>query len=222
MIENNEQSYSIEKLKEVLKEAKSIAIVPSEIAGADSFSAAAGLYHTLKAIVGKEISLVYVATIPEGAKGLVEPEDLTGDIFSRKLSISIDYSDTPASKLSYSNEESVLKLVLSPVSKDFDRSKIRTKVEGYNFDLIMVLGVQTPEDLGVVYKELREDFSNATIINLDNTGLNLNHGSINIIDKSASNLSELVFKLLSKVGLVPNGKAAKALLVGMTYRELKN
>jgi len=222
MIENSVQNYNVDKLKEVLERAKSIAIVPSEVAGADSFSAAVGLYHALKAEEGKEISLVYVAKIPEEAKNLIKVEDITEDIFSRKLSISIDYSDTPASKLSYYNEENVLKLVLSPVSKDFDRSKIKTTVEGYNFDLVMVLGVQTPEDLGIVYKELREDFSNATIVNLDNTGLNLNHGSINVVDKSASNLSELVFKLLSQVGIVPNGKAAKALLVGMTYREPQN
>jgi len=222
MMENNEQNHSVEKLKEVIKEAKSIAIVPSEVAGADAFSAAVGLYHALKTEKGKEVSLIYVAKTPEEAKNLIEIEDITKDIFSRKLSISIDYSDTPASKLSYSNEENVLKLVLGPVSKDFDRSKIKTTVEGHSFDLVIVLGVQTPEDLGIVYRELREDFSNATIVNLDNTGLNLNHGGINVIDKSASNLSELIFKLLSQIGIVPNGKSAKALLVGMTYREPQN
>lgn len=213
-----EHTYNSEKIKELIQEAENIAIVPSEVAGADSFAAAAGLYHTLQGLE-KTVSLVYVSDIPVETEGLVNKQDLTEDIYARKLTISIDYSDTPASKLAYSNEDSVLKLVLSPVSKDFDQTRIKTQVEGYNFDLIFVLGVQTPEDLGQVYRELRDDFAQATIVNLDNTGMNMNHGSVNVVDPTASNLSEVVFKLLSRIGVVPPTKAAKALLTGMTYRE---
>jgi len=208
----------IEKIKELIDKAENIAIVPSEVAGADSFSAAAGLYHTFK-FEEKNVSLVYVGDVPNEAKGLVESEELTQDIYSRQLKISIDYSDTPASKLSYSNDNNVLQLILAPISKDFDRTRIKTNIQGYNFDLIFALGVQNPTDLGIVYKELHEDFANADIVNIDNTGLNAKHGSINVIDTSSSNLSEVVFKLLSRLGIVPKGKAARALLVGMTYRE---
>lgn len=213
-------NYNGEKIRELIDNAQNIAVIPSEVAGADSFCAAAGLYHALDS-QEKNASLVYVAKIPEEAQNVIDPEKLTEDIYTRKLTIDIDYSDTPASKLAYSNEGNTLKLVLSPISQDFDRSRIRTNIEGYKFDLIFVMGVQTPEDLGQVYRELREEFSNATLVNLDNTGMNMNHGSINIVDRSASNLSEVVFKLLSAVGIVPDAKAAKALLTGMTYRAPK-
>ncbi|MBD3366024.1 hypothetical protein GF360_01635 [candidate division WWE3 bacterium] len=214
----NTQEIDTGKVKNLIENAQTIAVVPSEVAGADSFSAAAGLYYTLQA-AGKDVSLVYIGNIPAEAKGLIDAEKLTKDIYARQLSISIDYSDTPASKLAYSNEDNVLKLVLSPISKDFDRSKIKTRIEGNDFDLILVLGVQSPDDLGIVYKELQDDFAGADVVNIDNTSMNLLHGDVNFIDTTAANLSELVFKLLSKVGLVPNGRAAKALLVGMTYRE---
>lgn len=213
-----DRTNDIERIKELIDRAQNIAILPSEVAGADSFAAAAGLYHALKA-EEKNVSFVYVGRTPKEAFGIIEPEEIEEDIYARQLHISIDYSDTPASKLSYSNEGNILKLVLSPISKDFDRTRIKTDIRGYDFDLVIVLGVQKPEDLGIVYRELREDLSNSSIINIDNTQMNIKHGDVNVIDNTSKNLSELVFKLLSKIGLVPNGKAARALLVGMTYRE---
>ncbi len=214
----DEQNNAAEEVRQLIENAKNIAIVPSEVAGADSFTAAVGLYHTLKS-QEKDVSLVYIGKIPEEAQNIIDRVDLTDDIYSRQLTISIDYSDTPASKLAYSNEDHVLHLVLAPISKDFDRSRIKTKIQGHNFDLIFSVGVQSPSDLGLVYQELQDTFAAAEIINLDNTKMNTRHGSVNIIDNSASSLSEAVFKLFSRIGMVPSGKGAKALLVGMTYRE---
>ena len=207
-----------QRIKELIENARSIAIMPSEVSGADAFSAAVGLYHTLKALE-KNVNLVYVGEIPQETKRIINREEITKDIYSRQLKILIDYSDTPASKLSYANNDHVLELVLAPVSKEFDRSKIRTQIQGQNYDLIITLGVQTPSDLGLVYTEMHETFDSATVVNLDNTKLNTKYGDLNLVNTQASNLSEVVFNLLSKIETAPNGKAAKALLVGMSYRE---
>jgi nanoRNase/pAp phosphatase (c-di-AMP/oligoRNAs hydrolase) len=214
----NDEKYNISRIKELLDNASSIAIIPSEIAGTDALSAAAGFYYSLLQLE-KDVSLVYIADLPEACKGIIGTGQITDDIYSRKLNISIDYSDTPASKLAYSNENNILKLVLSPISKDFDTSKIKTEIKGHDFDLIFVLGAQSPEDLGTVGSELRDAFIRAKIVNLDNTNLNIQHGDVNVIDTLAPNLSAIVFKLLSMLGILPDAKAAKALLLGMSYRE---
>ena len=214
----NDQIYETQRIKELLNSAKNIAIMPSQVAGVDAFCAGAGLYYSLLQM-DKQASLVYLGTVPEECGHIVNSDQLTDDIFSRKLVISIDYSDTPASKLAYSNENNILQLVLSPVSKDFDSSKVKTKIQGYNFDLVLMVGVQSPEDLGQVHRELRDDLNMSKVVNIDNTNLNTRHGYINLIDTTASNLSSVVFKLLSKMEIVPDTKAAKALLIGMTYRD---
>jgi nanoRNase/pAp phosphatase (c-di-AMP/oligoRNAs hydrolase) len=214
----NEEKYNATRIKELLENATSIAIVPSEVSGADALSAAAGLYYSLSQ-QDKDVSLVYIADVPEICKNIITTGQITDDIYSRKLNISIDYSDTPASKLAYSNEHNILKLVLSPISKEFDTSKIKTEIKGHDFDLIFVLGAQSPEDLGTVGSELRDTFIKAKIVNLDNTNLNTQHGDVNIVDTLAPNLSAIVFKLLSMLGILPDAKASKALLLGMSYRE---
>jgi nanoRNase/pAp phosphatase (c-di-AMP/oligoRNAs hydrolase) len=214
----SDQIYNEKRIKELLDSSDTIAVAPSEIGGADSFSAAAGLYLALRNL-GKNVSFIYIGNVPDECIGLLSEDQIVSDIYSRKLEIAIDYSGTPASKLAYSNEDNILKLVLSPVARDFDHSKIKTEIKGHDFDLVFTLGVQHPEDLGGVSKELKDEFFKAKIVNLDNTAMNTKHGDINVIDAFASNLSELVFKLFSNLGIVPDGKAARALLVGMSYRE---
>ncbi len=215
---NNNDVYNVERIKELLRSADTIAIMPSEVSGPDSYSAAAGLYHSLISS-DKNATFIYKGETPAECKGLIDPDQIAKDIYSRKMEISIDYTGTPASKLAYSNEGTVLKLVLSPVSRDFDRSRIKTDIKGYDFDLIFALGAQRSDDFMNKDRDLKDEFTKARVVNLDNTDMNNRFGDINIIDTKASNLSEIVFKLLSYILMVPNGRAAKALLVGMSYRE---
>jgi nanoRNase/pAp phosphatase (c-di-AMP/oligoRNAs hydrolase) len=216
----NQNSNNINQISEFLQNSKDVAIIPSKISGADAFSAGVGLYYMLLSM-GKQVSLVYPGKIPEVCKDLIAPEDVTSDTSYRKLLISVNYSNTPASKVQYSTDEGILKLVISPISKNFDQSKVKAGIEGFDFDLAFILGAQSTKDLGNTYTNLREEFKRAKVINIDNTNMNLKYGSVNLVDPKADNLSILIFKLASNLGSVPDAKAAKALLVGMTYREPK-
>ncbi len=209
--------YQEEKVRELLDSAHSIAIVPSPLARVDSFSASVGLFHALRQME-KDVSLLYVADIPDQCADIIDPSLVTSEVGVRQLVISIDYSDSPASKLAYSNDDGVLRLVLSPVSADFDLDKVKTSLVGHQFDLIIVVGAQSLDDLGAVYASLRDSFDTASVINLDIRASNTRFGQINIIDTQAVTLSAVVFKLLSSQNIVPDTSSAKALLLGLTYR----
>jgi nanoRNase/pAp phosphatase (c-di-AMP/oligoRNAs hydrolase) len=112
--------------------------------------------------------------------------------------------------------------LVSPVARDFDVDRVRTSVTGFDFDLVFLLGVQDPHDLGSTYNEIKEDLDRAQTINVDNTAMNRGHGYINFVDASYDDLSLMIYTLASKIGLSPNSKAAKALLNGMTYRAPSN
>ena len=215
-----EKDIDYNQIKGLINNAKDIAIIPSKVSEADAFSAGVGLYHMLSAR-GKSVSFVYPGSIPEVCKDLMEEEDIEIDTKDRKLMVSIDYSDTPAAKVQYSTEDNILRLVVSPVPKDFDSSRVRAGIVGFDFDVVFVLGAQRLEDLGKTLENIREELGKSTVINIDNTGMNTGFGNVNLVDVTANNLSVLVFKLISRLGLVPDVKSAKALLVGMTYREPK-
>ncbi|KKS16243.1 MAG: hypothetical protein UU80_C0005G0026 [candidate division WWE3 bacterium GW2011_GWA1_41_8] len=217
---NGNEKNNSEKIMELIENARTIAVIPSKVAGADAFSAAVGLYNMLLA-TGKDVSLVYTGKVPEVAEHLVKKEEITANIFTRELLVSIDYSNTPAAKVHYSTDNDILTLKLSPVPKDFDRSRVKTFIKGMEFDVIFTVGVQELADLGQTYRELEEEFRAAKIINVDNTDRNRRYGAVNIIDTSAENLSMVVFRNCPTWGLQPDTKSAKALLTGMTYREVK-
>jgi len=206
-------------LIDLLGNSHKIAIIPSKVSGADAFCAGVGLYYMLKEKEGKNISFVYQGKIPDECRDIIKKEEVTYNIFQRELVVSIDYSETPAASAHYSTENDVLYIKVSPVSRNFNRSKVKTELSGFDFDTIITLGVQELDDLGQTYKELSDEFSRAKIINIDNTVKNTNFGAINLVDPTADDLSLLVFSKALAWGLTPNSKAAKALLTGITFRE---
>lgn len=217
----NVENVDKDKVINLIKDAKHIAVVPSKISGANAFAAAVGLFHMLKELEDKSISFVFTGKVPDVCEGLIKKEEITSNIAQRDLLISVDYAETPASKVFYSTENDILNLKIGPVPKDFDKNtKVTTRLIGFNFDLVIMVGVQEMEDLGQTYRELEKEFENAKIMNLDNTNRNHRYGILNIIDNECDSLAALVFKKAYEWSLVPNEKAAKALLVGMTYKQL--
>lgn len=207
-------------LIDLLGNSHKIAVIPSKVSGVDAFCAGVGLFYMLKEMDGKKVSFIYQGKIPDEGANLIKKEEITYNIFQRELVVSIDYSETPAASAHYSTENDILYIKISPVSKNFNRSKVKTELSGFDFDTIITLGVQELEDLGQTYNELSDEFSKAKIINLDNTAQNTNFGAINLVDTAVNDLSSLVFSKAFAWGLIPNSKAARALLTGITSREI--
>jgi nanoRNase/pAp phosphatase (c-di-AMP/oligoRNAs hydrolase) len=202
---------------ELLKEANNIAIVPSKVAGVDAFAAGVGLFLMLKDI-NKNVTVVYPGATPEEFTDLKDI-NITTNVGQRELVVSVDYSGTEASKVHYSTENDILFLTVSPVSKEFDLSNIKSEIKGYNFDLIITIGAQIPDDFGQTFRELEGEFSKADILNLDNTDRNQRFGTINVIDSTEDSLSLLVLNKAANWELKVNSRAAEALLKGISRRK---
>ncbi|MBT6401067.1 hypothetical protein HN803_06330 [candidate division WWE3 bacterium] len=203
--------------KNLINDAKTVAIVPSKIAGADSFTAAAGLYYMLLE-QEKDVYFVHQGPVPKAAEGLIDDDRVSSSVGQRELLVTIDYSDTDAGQAHYLTENDVLQIRIGPVAKDFDLDKVNATLTGFDFDLIVVIGAQVTADLGSTYTKLKSEFEEAKVINIDNTKRNKNFGDLNIVDDEAVTLSSLLFSRAAQWGLVPNEKSARALLTGMTYR----
>ncbi len=194
-----------------------MAVIPSKVAGADSFCAAAGLYFMLLE-KNKDVYFIYQGKVPDAAQNVLDSNRIVSDIGQRELIIKVDYSNTPAAQAHYATDKDVLEIRLGPVSKEFELSRVKAQLTGVDFDLIIVVGAQAVTDLGSIYEKMKEDFSQTKVLNIDNTRHNQNFGSVNEIDVNAQTLSTLIFSKAAEWNLVPGEKAAKALLTGMTYR----
>lgn len=223
-VEDNKTNQIID----LIEDASHIAIIPSKVGQDDSFSAAVGLYYTLLEKYGseeyclKDIKFIYFGKVPESCKNLIQTNDISDNLDERDLIVSIDYSGTYANKVHYSTENDILQVKISPIPTDYELSRIKSRVVGFNFDLIITIGARELEDLGSVYSRLKSEIHDAKIINFDNSNSNKRFGTLNIIDTEADTFSSLIFKKMSQLYLIPNKKSAAALLYGMTYREGNN
>ena len=201
----------------LIEEAASIVILPSKTAGIDSFSSAVGLYYMLQS-EGKEVTILYPGMIPENF-GNVDDINIADNSSARELVVSVDYSDTSAAKVNYSTENDVLRFSLSPIERDFDLSRIKSEIKGYDFDLIITVGAPSRDSLGRLLEDVGGSFGGVDILNIDNSERNQRFGNINVIDSSFDSLSLLVLNHAIKWNLVISGKAAEALLKGISNRK---
>ncbi|EKD99543.1 MAG: hypothetical protein ACD_22C00234G0002 [uncultured bacterium] len=209
-----------QKIKELIEGAKHIAIIPSKVAGVNAFCAGVGLYHML---IEKEkaVSFIYPGKTPDGCVDLIKKEEITSNVSERELYITIDYSNTPAANVHYSTDNDILTLKLSPVEKDFDLSKVKATLGGFDFDVVITIGILDFDDFGHVYNSLNSEIRMAKILNIDHTSKNAKFGNLNVVDTSSDTLSLIVYKNAMEWGLSHNVKSAKALLSGITYNEQK-
>ena len=214
----NEDKKIKNKIAGLIEESRNIAVIPSKVAGIDAFGAGVALYHMIKEL-DKNVSFIYPGKVPEKVSNLINPEEITKDVGERSLLVSIDYSDTDASKVNYSTDDDVLYLTINPIPEDFDKNeKVKTSITGFDFDIIFVVGAQRVSDLGSTFKNLDLASKTSKIINIDNTEKNERFGFVNVIDNSVNSVSQLIMGKVSDWELNINEKAAKALLEGIIAR----
>ena len=218
---NTNNKETINNIQSYIDKANSIAIVPSKINGADAYSAGCGLYKSLK-ILDKKVSFIHTHKVPEGCEHLLTQEELINDIFERELHVSIDYSQTPAARVHYSTENDVLHLKVKPIDKNFDLSRVKATIKGFNFDLVIVIGATELEDLGQIYHELKESFNLSSIINIDHSSLNKHYGKVNLIDNTKDSISTLMLQTISKLNYPLTDNIAKCFLTGLIAKNQIN
>ena len=207
--------FSVTQVSKLIKDANEIAVIPSPTSGLDGFCAGVGLYNMILS-KGKTAHFVFAHEIPNKAKYLIAESEVETNVSQRELLVSIDYSGTVAAKAKYFTDNDVLTVSLGPVPKEFDLSKVSSKIRGFNFDLVFVLGAQNLTNLGDTYSNLKDELKEAKVVNIDTKNSNSRYGIVNLIDKNMESLSHLIFSKSILWNLKPNKKAAKALLTGIS------
>lgn len=183
----------------------------------DSIAAALAL----KTFLEKRKKMVDIASsgfaVPRQLSFLPQVESVKPELSNlQKFTIKVDVSRAKIETLSYDVKDNWLSIYLTPKQGTISKNELRTAQSGFKYNLIIALGTQDMESLGDIYFNNTDLFFRTPIINIDFRVSNDHFGQVNLIDLSATSVSEIIFKILEKNGVgAIDEQTATILLTGM-------
>jgi hypothetical protein len=109
-----------------------------------------------------------------------------------------------------------LKLVFHVAAgQNFEPTSINYGHEGGNFEIIFCLGVVSLDNLGGLYQNNPQVFTNSFLANIDNKTTNTQFGTANIVDPASSSISEIIGQIIPALQLPLDNDMATNLLTGI-------
>lgn len=212
------------ELKTLLPTAKNILIAVPANASIDQLAAGLALFLTLEKL-NKQVTIASDDTIKVGQSHLFGIDHVQKNIPSTEggnLTITLEgvaASDNtiPAlEKLDWYAENSNLNLVFHVLpGQTFQPGKIVPHYQGSGFNLIFTVGAANLLALGSIYNSNPQAFSGTHVVNIDNQASNTSFAATNVLDTSASSVSEVMSHITSDLGFALSADAASNLLAGI-------
>ncbi len=182
----------------------------------DALAAATSLYLVLTKL-GKTISLVSSSPI----KSEISATDKFQTTFSttgNNLVISFPYSDGAIDKVDYNIQGNFFNLIIAPRenSNKLNPSQVKYSYSGGKIDFIIVIDSPNLNTLGQIYTENQAQFQGKDLINVDRHLTNSFYGSVNLVNKSASSTSEIIFKIIQALNVEIDRDIASNIYAGLT------
>lgn len=206
-------------VKGVLDSSREVLIALSRNSSFDGLASGLSLYLALTAN-GKRVNIVSTSPMLVEFNQLVGVDKVGSNLSNggRNLIVSFPYQEGSIEKVSYNIENDTFNLVIEPregyplVTPD----KLSYSFGGGSYDLVIVVDADSLNDLGEIYSQNQNLFSQKQVINIDNSPSNQRYGKINLIDPNLATISEMVTNFLSAWGLRMDPDIATNLLAGIT------
>ncbi len=204
------------QLKNLLGQNQRALIAASPNAHADAVASGLALSYFLTKI-GKESNFVIDKFQPHSALGFLPGISAIKNTLgnSKKMVFSVDLSKTGMDDLTYEVSDNKLHIFLTPKGGWWEKHEVSTSSAAFNHDLIITLNVKTVEHLGEPFRKNPDLFYRVPIINIDNNINNQRFGQVNLVDITASSLSELIYKILADYNFTLDETLSTQLLAGI-------
>lgn len=218
------------ELKNLLPNVKNILIALPAQADIDELAGALALFLSLKAAV-KEVLVVSDETIRVAQAHLFGidhvqkniPPTEGGNFIITLGGVAVSDTASPSGwkvpalqSLDWHGEAGNLNLVFHVVpGQTFAPTSVTPHAQGSGFNLIFVVGSPDLNSLGGIYQQNQQAFSGVHIVNIDNQIGNTGFGSTNVLDQSASSVSEIMADLIPSLSLPFDGDTASNILAGI-------
>lgn len=207
----------IEQLKKLLTDSRQILLVFDPAGGDDAVAGSLAL----KLFLEKEGKAVDVAgsgfTTPGHLRFLPNLDSIKNELANlQKFIIKVDLSRAKMENLSYDIKDNWLSIYLNPRSGVIGKNDLRTAQSDFKYDLIITLGARDLNSLRDIYFNNTDLFYRTSVINLDYHPGNERFAQINIVDMTATSVSEVLGRTLFALKAeAVDTKIATCLLAGM-------
>lgn len=117
---------------------------------------------------------------------------------TKSFVIDVSAKRTQVSELTYKKEDDKLSIFLKPAAGNLTEQDISFRTSNFPYDLVVVLGVGSFEQLGNFYASHTDLFFETPVLNIDFRATNENYGQINLVNLSATSCSEIVLDLINE------------------------
>lgn len=206
-----------QQFHEALKRAKYPVIVLSTNPTIDDFTSAFSVAALCKSL-GSPCSIVSEGgQAPDALKFLSIFQKTIGDLGNiNALTIRVALDKAKVDGLTYAVNGNDLVINITPKSGTWQPSDVRVASDDYRYDLIIAVGAPDWASLGTLFSTYADFFIKTPTVVIDHGPANEHFGTINIVDLTATSVSEVCFDLFTNIdGTIIDGTIATALLAGM-------
>jgi len=204
-----------DQLKNQIESAEDILILTAEKPTRDAMAASWALAHLLKSL-GKRPAVLQV-NAADSFSWLTPPEKIEKEIKGARDFV-LSFNNTRNKIIDFRTENKIDKfeIYITPERGAIDPRDFSFIPAKFKYDLVIILGCQNLESLGAISEKNSDLFFEVPIANIDNTSTNENFGQINLVDITASSVSEILAGLFKSVWESQANKIiAQSLLTGL-------
>lgn len=205
-----------DQIKNQIESAENILILTKPKASGDEAAASWGLFHLLKNF-GKNPTVF--GDNSQGAKlgFLPVPQKMKGEIVGSRDFV-LSFKTTHNKIIAFRTEDKLdsFNIYITPEKETIDPRDFSFIPAKFKYDLLVVLGCQSLENLGEVREKNADLFFEVPIVNIDNASSNENFGQINHTNITASSLSEMLTEIAkSHFEKFANADISRCFLTGL-------
>jgi len=175
-----------------------------------------GLFHLLK-VLGKNPTLLESNSQTDKIKFLPLPDQIEKKIRGARDFV-LSFSTTRNKIIDFRTENKIdsFDIYITPEKETIDPRDFSFIPAKFKYDLVIILGCQNLEGLGEIREKNSDLFFEVPLISIDNSNSNENFAQINLVDITASSISEVLTSLAkSKWEKQVNSGIAQCFLTGL-------
>ena len=207
---------SAQQFRKFLEDSKEILIFLPQNPSADAISSAWALYFFLQ----KKGSLPTIAcaeALSDKLEFLSRPQKIVSKISgARDFVLSFDMSRNKITQIRHEEKEGKFNIFLTPEHGSIDPRDFSFILAKFKYDLVIILDSPDLEHLGKIYFESPDIFFEVPLVSVSARSETENFAQINLIDLTASSVSEIVSEVLEQTDLgITDETIATCLLTGI-------
>ncbi len=211
----NNQQNSLLRLHEILTKALSGAIVLPANPTVDAIASATALYLGLVKM-GKTVALANSQAVQSD---LVAADKFQSELVTSgdNLVVSFPYTDGAIDKVDYNIQGNNFNLIITPRQgySKMQPDQVKYSYSGGMLDFVIVIDSPTLNALGTIYTDNQTTFQGREIVNIDRHLTNAFFGTINLVNKTSSSVSELILNILQELKIEIDKDMATNLYAGI-------